>query len=207
MGGIDLGVKLEELEDGSRLTLHIITQNNHMDLGATIKKHLDANIVLIDLEYSGPKRLVFDKVLVNVEYFRENDLPVVWHNATVINYKDEYVLRVHSEGVRNNRRGAYRVAVAQMASCHIEGQGTKQVMIKDISISGFAITDRKKELGFSIGDKVTISFEDWGHKIRLAGRMVRVEPREDMIIYGFQICSQCNDLQSYINSRQRRNKK
>lgn len=204
---MDLGVKLAEIEDGSHLVLKIRTLDNQMELGATLKKHLEDNIILIDLEYSGTQRLVFDHVLIDMEYPQEDDLPIIWRNVKIVSYKSEYVLQVRSEGVRNNRRGAFRVSVAQMAWFRMEGRALQKVLVKDISITGFSISDRSKELNLSIGDKVNISFEDWGYQIRLDGRMVRIEEREDMTIYGFEICSQCNDLASYISVRQRRNLK
>lgn len=205
LGGIDAGVKLGEFEEGTQLILRIYAQDNHMDLGAVINRILDSNTILIDLEFSGTQRLVFDNVQVDVECPQENDLPLIWHNAKVISYQSYYVVQVHTEGVRKNRRGAFRVSVAQMAKFRMDGRAQQQVMVKDISITGFSISDRKKELGLSLGDKGSISFEDWGYQIDLTGRMVRIEEREDMTIYGFQICSQCNELASYINVRQRRN--
>lgn len=49
-------------------------------------------------------------------------------------------------------------------------------------------------------------FEDIGHILDLAGRVVRVEEREDMTIYGLEICNLCKDLSSYVNIKQRRKK-
>lgn len=39
------------------------------------------------------------------------------------------------------------------------------------------------------------------------GRVVRIEEREDMIIYGMAICNMCKDLSAYVNNKQRRNRK
>ena len=202
-----MGVKLAEIEEGSALVLRIRNQENQMELGASLKKQMDSNIILLDIDFSGPQRLVFDNVQVDLECPQEDDQPIVWRNVKIVNYKSEYVLQAHSDGVRNNRRGAFRVSVAQMASFHMDGRAPQKVMVKDISLTGFAVSDRQRELNLVQGDKATIDFEDWGYQIDVAGRMVRVEEREDMIVYGFQICSQCNDLSSYINIRQRRNLK
>lgn len=202
-----MGVKLAEMEEGCDLVLRIRNQDRHMDLGATLIKQLNADIILIEIDFEGTQRLVFDNVQVDLECPQEDDQPIVWRNVKVVSYKEAYALQVHSDGVRNNRRGAFRVSVAQMGSFRLEGGSSQPIMIKDISLTGFAISDRKKDLKLSPGDQGTISFEDWGYQIRVAGRMVRVEEREDMIVYGFQICSQCNELASYINVRQRRNLK
>lgn len=202
-----MGVKLAEIEEEHDLKLQISNQTKHMKLGATLKKHINADIILIEIAYPGTQRLVFDNVQVDLECPQEDNQPIVWHNVTIKSYKEGYVLQVHSDGVRTNRRGAFRVSVAHMGSFHMNGHAPEQIMVKDISLTGFSISDRKKELNLSLGDQGTISFEDWGYEIRVTGRLLRIEEREDMTVYGFQICSQCNDLSSYITVKQRRNLK
>ena len=93
--------------------------------------------------------------------------------------------------------------VAQMK---MSGNGAKHVLVKDISLSGFAIADRKKELELSKGTLLSIYFEDAGCVIDLTGKLVRIEEREDMIIYGFQTINLCHDLSNYLNIKQRRNR-
>ncbi len=82
--------------------------------------------------------------------------------------------------------------------------GPQYITVRDISLSGFSITDRKKELGLVIGDKLSISYEDFGFMIDLEGRVVRIEEHEDMMIYGLVICNMCKDLSAYLNNKQRR---
>ena len=89
----------------------------------------------------------------------------------------------------------------------MSGRKPQQVMVKDISLSGFSISDSKKELNLAVGDNLSIAFEDWGYQLQLDGRIVRVEEREDMTIYGLTIRNLCKDLSPYINNKQRRNKK
>lgn len=202
-----MGVKLQDIEDGSHLILQIRTLDNQMELGATLKRHIKDNIIAIDLEYSGTQRLVFDRVLIDMECPQEDDLPIIWRNVKIVYYKSEYVLQVQSDGVRNNRRAAFRVSVAQTAMVRISGRAPQKILLKDISLTGFSISDRSKDLNLSMGDQINVSFQDWGFDIRLDGRVVRIEERDDMTVYGFEICSQCNDLSAYISIRQRRNLK
>ena len=89
----------------------------------------------------------------------------------------------------------------------MQGRESQYVTIKDVSVSGFAISDRKKELKLSKGNQVTVSFEDLGYRMNLAGKVVRIETREDMIVYGFVITNICNDLSTYINIKQRPTRK
>ena len=73
-------------------------------------------------------------------------------------------------------------------------------------MSGFSITDRKRELGLEIGDTLSISYEDFGFMIDLKGKVVRIEEHEDMIVYGLIICNMCKDLSAYLNNKQRRHR-
>ena len=87
------------------------------------------------------------------------------------------------------------------------GKPPKQVMIKDVSMTGFAITDRRKELKLERGDRINVSFDDLIFSLKLDGKLVRIEEHEDYIVYGFVILNVCNDLTTYINQKQRKNRR
>lgn len=201
-----MGIKLSELEEGSQIVLNISNKDNSIQMGAVIKKHIRENVAFIELDYDKTKKLVFDNVLVHMEYCDES-VPLVWHNVKIVNYKSEYVLQVFTEGVRRNRRDSFRVGVSTLARLRMLGDGPQEVIIRDVSLSGFSITDRKKELGLNIGDKLSVDFEDLGHVLDLTGRVVRIEEHEDMIIYGLELCNLCKDLSSYVSLKQRRKNK
>lgn len=201
-----MGFKLAEIEEEKPIILHIHVEDKQTELHGVLKKHVKDTIALIDINHDSPKRLVFDNVNIDLEYPQEDSVPLIWHNVKVIPYGEQYALQVTSDGVRNNRRNSFRLAIAQPANFRMEGRDSQQVMIRVISLSGFAISDRKKELNLAIGNKVSISFEDWGYQIDLDGNVVRIEEREDMIIYGLSICNMCNDLSPYMSTKQRRNK-
>lgn len=202
-----MGFKLEDIQEGEPITLLLSNSDKSLEMQGLLKKHVKNNIALIGIDFSEDKRLNFDNIQIDLEYAQDGDVPIVWHNARIVNVKNEYVLQVASDGVRHNRRNSFRVSVAKTALMRMMGRGAQHVMIKDISITGFAISDRTKELGLKIGDKVSISFEDFGHKIDLDGRVVRIEQREDMFIFGLEIMNICKDLNSYISTKQRRNRK
>lgn len=198
-----MGFKLSQLEEGVTVTLLISSAENNMQLGATIKKHLKDNIALIDLHYETTKRLVFDNVQVDMEYYQDNDVPIIWHGVKIGYIKGEYLLQAPVDGVRHNRRGYFRVGVAVSTRIQMPGKSA-QVMIRDVSLSGFSIADRTKELQLNKGDKISFRLDDLGFSLNLTGRLVRIEEREDIIIYGFEICNVCKDLSTYINIKQRR---
>ncbi len=201
-----MGIKLAEIEEGEPIILHIANSDNSLEMYGTIKKQLKDNFALITVDYNSDKKLNFDNVQVDLEYCQDNDVPVVWHNVKIASYETDYIIRTFSDGIRHNRRNSFRVAVATTAHLRVVGRGSQYITVRDISLSGFSIADRKMELGLALGDKLSVSFEDFGHKIDLDGRVVRIEEREDMIIYGMEICNLCKDLSSYISVKQRRNR-
>ena len=202
-----MGHKFTEVGEDSSIVLSIRSNDKHMELGAIVKKHLGKNLTLITLNYGGGKRLVFDNVQIDVLYCASDSIPILWHNAKVINHKDNYLLQITADGTRSNRRNSFRVSVATLGWMNQVGKPPKQVMIKDVSMTGFAITDRKKELKLQKGDRIVVSFDDLIFSLKLDGKLVRIEEHDDYVIYGFVILNICNDLSSYINQKQRKSRR
>lgn len=202
-----MGHKFTEIGEDSPIVLSIRLNDKHMELGAVVKKHLGKNLTLISLNYGGGKRLVFDNVQIDVLYCASDSIPILWHNAKVINHKDNYLLQITAEGTKSNRRNSFRVSVATLGWMSQVGKPPKQVMIKDVSMTGFAITDRKKELKLQKGDRIVVSFDDLIFSLKLDGKLVRIEEHDDYMIYGFVILNVCNDLSTYINQKQRKNRR
>ena len=199
-----MGHLLSEITEGERFVLHISNEGHSLDLYGIVKRHLKENIALVSILHN--QRLAFENVHVDVEAMGEESIPIMWRNVKIVGYKEDYILQAPTDGVKHNRRGCFRVAVTMIAQMRMGGNGARHVMIRDISLSGFAIADRKKELELSKGTVLSIFFEDLGYTIDLTGKLVRVEEREDMTIYGFQSINLCHDLSNYLNMKQRRNR-
>ena len=192
------------IEAGSHLLLNLSAGNNSMEMGATIVKHLKENIALMTLETNHNQILKFDNVNINVIYTNPEGIPYIWLNSTIVNYQGQYLLQVRPEGGRrHNRRSSFRVGVSHYAKMRIPGHGEQEVVVRDISLTGFSITDRKKELDLTNGTHATLRYEDIGHELELEGNVVRIVEEEDYIIYGFVITRSCRDLSSYVNLKQR----
>lgn len=198
-----MGFKLSELDEGTEVLLHISNSDKSIELGAVIKKILKENVALISLKCNTTKKLVFDSVMVDMEYYQDGAVPIIWHNVKIASYMTDYALQVFGDGSKHNRRASFRVGVSVLARVNTLGRGPRQVMVRDISLTGFSLSDRKKELKLGVGDEFSISFEDLGHEINLTGRVVRIEEHEDVNIFGFEICNLCKDLSSYISIKQR----
>lgn len=202
-----MGIKLSELEEGTPVTLQIKNSENKLHLNAEIKRKLKKDVVLLKLDYPQEKRLNFGNVVVDMEYNHEGTMPILWKNVKIVNYKTEYIMQAPSDGERMNRRNCFRVGIHLTAQMRRMGHGIKPVLIRDISLSGFAITDRGKTLGLQKGEEVTVMMEDAGFRFKLIGKVVRIEEREDLNIYGLEICNLCKDLSKYISVKQRPNRR
>ena len=196
--------EFSEIEVGSRILLNLSSGNKSMEMGATIARHLKDNIALITLDNSSGQVLKFDNVTINVIYTNAEGIPYIWMNSTVVYYQGQYLLQVKADGGRrHNRRSSFRVGVSHYAKLRITGHGEVEVVVRDVSLTGFSITDRKKELGLQQGAHVLLRYEDIGHELELEGNVVRIEETEEYIIYGFVITKSCRDLSSYVNLKQR----
>lgn len=201
-------MKLSELEEGSKLSLRIMANNKKIQFNAIIKKHVRDNVAIITIINDSNKALKFDNVRTDMEFSPAGDVPFIWYNVKVVNYKDDdYALQVFSDGARHNRRGSFRVGVSAPARVKNPSPGMpREVMVRDVSLTGFSVSDRKGELTLAPGDMLTVFWEDFGHMLNLTGRVVRTEEQEGVTIYGFELCNICKDLSSYISKRQRQKK-
>lgn len=202
-----MGIKLSEIEENTRIIFHLHHGKQQMDLGGILQKHLENNIALISLDYTGSQTLVFENVVIDMEYPQEDGIPILWPNIKIVNYKNSYIMQATTDGERNNRRSSFRLSVEKKAWFTMHGHAPQYVILKDVSVSGFSISDRKKELNLKKGNQLTVSFEDIGYRLELEGRVVRIEERNDMIVYGMIITNICNDLSAYINTKQRSSKR
>lgn len=200
-----MGYKFQDIEVNSPIIINIHFGEKCMELGAVIQKHLPQNLTLITLDYNGEKRLNFDNVQIDVQHQSGDCVPIVWHAAKIIFYKNSYLLQVNTSGVRSNRRNSFRVSIGVSGWLNVAGKKPVQTIVKDVSMIGFAITDRTKELNLNPGDRASVTFEDITFKIHLEGKVVRIKNHDDYVVYGFTILNICNDLTTYINMKQRRN--
>lgn len=199
-----LQMKLAEVTEGSRIILIVHNGKRRMHMEAILKKHVKDNVALITIEYAPGKKLVFDNVSISMEYGSDGEVPIIWNNVKITNYQSAYVMVVSGDGVRNNRRNSFRVGVSKLARVR-SLNGPNQVMVRDVSMSGFSIADRSNAVNLQIGDELSVMLDDMGHELDLRGKVVRIEEKEDgMKIFGFEICNMCKDLSAYVTLKQRR---
>lgn len=195
--------KFSEIEPGSRLILHLTNGEKTIELNACLARHLKENIAVITLPISKGQILKFDNMSICVIYTNPKGIPYSWSHAAIVYYHGRYLLKVNtSSGSFHNRRSSFRVRVFEQATLYITGKWDMEVTVRDISLTGFSILDKEKELPLEHGSHAILKYEDIGHVLNLEGKVVRIEETEEQIIYGFVITKSCKDLSSYVNKKQ-----
>lgn len=202
-----MGLKLSDLEERDSLTIIASSDMGELKMQAFVKKVLKDDVAVIEIIFQDGRTLNFDNVQLNIEYAPEDGVPFIWRAARIVNVKGQYVLQVGGEGVRHNRRSCFRVSVGVYARMAMIGRQGADVMIRDVSLSGFSIADRDKSLDLELGNELTVVFNDLGYNLKLVGRVVRLEEMENMIIYGMETRNLCKDLSTYISMKQQRNRR
>ena len=196
--------EFSEIEVGSRLLITLSNGTKSMEMGAILVRHLKDNIALISLENSSGQILKFDNITINIIYTNPDGIPYLWMNSTIVYYQGQYLLQVRADGGRrHNRRNSFRVGVSHQARLRVQGDGEYDILVRDVSLTGFSVTDRNKLLNIQTGTRAILRFEDIGHELELEGNLVRIVEENNYIIYGFVITRSCKDLSSYVNMKQR----
>lgn len=193
-----------EIPEGSPIALMLHNGSIHMRMDANIISFVREDIAIITLHTSVTQILKFDNIDIEVIFTNREGIPYQWRKAKIVYFKGNYVLQVKGDGARYNRRCTYRVGVSRTAQIRTDGQREYRTLVKDVSLTGFSITDRVGDLDLTEGDTATLTFEDLGHELNLQGVVVRIITADDYKTYGFSIIRSCKDLPSYIAIKQRR---
>ena len=189
------------IKDGSSIIIMVHSGSVHSKLEGTIINLIREDIATISLNTPTSHILKFDHTELEFIYIAEDGIPYIWKKVKIVYFKNNYVLQVKGDGIKYNRRMTYRVNITKSAQLRTSDETLYEVIVKDVSLTGFSILDKNNELHFSMDDGVTIYFEDIDHTIDLYGTVIRLEKQDDAIIYGFTIRRSCHDLPSYITTK------
>lgn len=189
------------IKDGSPIIIVMHNDSVHTRLNGNIINLIREDIATISLDTPTSHILKFDHVDLEFIYVAEDGVPFIWKKAKIVYFKNNYVLQIKGDGTKYNRRMTYRVNISQSAQLRTADEQVHDVIVKDVSLTGFSVFDKKDILHLSMRDGVTIYFEDINHTIDLYGTVIRLEEKEEGIIYGFTIRRSCHDLPSYITTK------
>ena len=190
-----------DIKDGSPIIIMMHSGSVHSKLQGNIINLIRDDIATISLETPTSHILKFDHIDLEFVYIAEEGTPYIWKKVKIVYFKNNYVLQVKGDGTKYNRRMTYRVNISEIAQLRKADDSIYSVNVKDVSLTGFSILDKKRELRLSKEDGVSIQFIDINHTIDLYGTVMRIEEKDDGIIYGFMIRRSCRDLPSYITTK------
>lgn len=199
--GGNMKFNFSDIRDGSSIILILHSGSVHTKMHGSIINLIREDIATISLDTTVSQILKFDHMDIDVIYLADDGYPFVWKKAKIVYFKNNYVLQIRGDGVRYNRRITYRVSISRSAQLCTADDKEYKVTVKDVSLNGFSIADKKKELQLSMEEGVSIYFEDLNHVIDLYGTVIRMDERDDYTIYGFVIRRSCRDLPSYITTK------
>ncbi len=193
--------RFSDIEDGSPIILMLHNGSVHTKLHGNIINLIRDDIATITLETSVSQILKFDNIDIEMIYISDTGTPYIWKKAKIVHFKNNYVIQIKGDGNRYNRRVTYRVSISRSAQLRKADDTEYAVTVKDVSLNGFSVADKKNELNLSMKDGVSIYFEDLSHVIDLYGTVMRIEEKDDYMVYGFKIRRSCRDLPSYITTK------
>lgn len=190
-----------DIKDGSPIIIVMHNGSVHSRMDGNIINLIRHDIATISLDTPTSHILKFDHMELEIIYVSEDGTPYLWKKAKIVYFKNNYVLQVKGDGSKYNRRMTYRVNISQTAEIRLADDSIHRTTVKDVSLTGFSIIDKRNNLKLSMEDGVTIHFEDISHTIDLYGTVTRMEEKDDATIYGFSIRRSCRDLPSYITTK------
>ncbi len=189
------------IKDGSPIIIVIHNGSVHSKLEGNIINLIREDIATISLNTPTSHILKFDHMDFEFIYVAEDGVPYIWKKAKIVYFKNNYVLQIKGDGTKYNRRMTYRVNISQSAQLRTADDTVYNMIVKDVSLTGFSVLDKNNQLHLSMKDGATIYFEDINHIIDLYGTVIRLEEKDDSVIYGFTIRRSCHDLPSYITAK------
>lgn len=199
-----MGLDLKDIEDEQLLRLSIKIGEKNADIQATKQQSIRSNTIAVSLDIPKEKVFNFTNVHVDAFYNTEDSAPIKWAGVKIQYVKGLYVIMAAKDGIPVNRRETFRIGVACIGTLQANGHGDK-ITVKDVSMTGFAVTDRGNKLQLAVGDMAVLTFTDIGFEMAMKGQMVRTETvDETTTVYGFQLKNMPKDLSTYISMKQRK---
>lgn len=204
-------MKINEIEEGSGVSLIVSRDNMSVELPSEIIKVFD-DAVLANCFMQDNTLITFDAANLAIEMMvvKPGEVPYNFKNVqvSVVEYEGQryHCLRTGTNGVRLNRRNAFRVFIGENGSvAEMPGNKTASVLIKDLSSTGvgFLIGKNAAE-SFEIGTRVSVVFTDstLGNKIEAEGKIVRIMEQETQILYGCMFTRHYPAVERYTASKQ-----
>jgi len=208
-------VEIRELDPSFKMSITISNQQSQMTLNSEIAFVNGDKLYVTPFEHNGVI-LNFNSgaVAISMIAYQEEKTPFLWKivhiNRETVDGVNYHVITSEVSGVKINRRENFRVFIGIDGKATILGKDVPfDVMIKDVSESGFAIlVDLTSQVKINKNEAVMIDFYDKtiDERFNLTGRVVRAEVTERYVLYGCRLLKDTGIMRKYIANKQLANR-
>lgn len=156
-----------------------------------------------------------DGISIEFSAVKPGEVPFFWKNVALSKKVHDgqlyHVVSASTEGVKLNRRNAFRVFIGiDGTAVSVADKAIHKITVKDISSTGIAIITRDLENPeFKTGEQLIVSYtdEDFYMQIDVECRVVRIFTSEVGYVYGCQFARLYPRIEHYVATRQLKKKK
>lgn len=208
-------MEIREITPSFKMSITISNQRSDITLHSEIAFVQNDKLYVEPFEHNGViLNFNSDSVVISMIAYQEEKAPYIWkvvHIAReIIDGKKYHVITSDVVGVRINRRENFRVFIGIDGKATILGKDVPfDVMVKDVSESGFAIlVDITSEIKINKNEALIIDFYDAAidERFTLTGRVVRAEVTERYVLYGCRLLKDNGIMRKYIANKQLANR-
>lgn len=210
---------IDEISLGQKIDLEANIGTEQIKFETTVtesfaKKHM----ILADPVYKNEKVITFRAkgLIVNLSVSPDDSAPVVFKNVTVNLMKKTddslcYAITSIAEGKAINRRESFRCYVGISSAVQAGGnRAAHDAIIKDVSVTGFAVTCNDPEVEFRENQVLHVVLNDYLEELaenfsfQMYGIIVRIQELDNgRKIYGCKLNNKVPGLETYIFKKER----
>lgn len=203
-------MKLTDLTENTKLQIEVSYKGNKICYDTEVK-FTAFNGVFVDPIKQDEKMLEFNtgNLVISVTATIEGEQPVLWRECIVkgVKYKNEIYHMITSPrgGLKINRRGRFRLTMGYTGTARVGvNTGTLNVIVHDLSASGFSFTTEKDIEDISQEVHLVFIDSDNDTKFNFVGDIVRKQEwNNNRFLYGCKFSAINHAVEYYIAKKQR----
>ena len=207
-------MEIYELTSAHKMSITIANARTNISLNSNIVFVEDNKLYVEPFVYEGAM-LNFDSANVSISMiaYEEEKSPYLWqvvHITKEVRDNTPYhVISSNLSGVKINRRENFRLFLGIEATATLMGGKAFDVIVKDISSSGFAVlVDMNSPIKIHKNDIMQLEFADkaFEEDFVLNGRVVRMDKTDKYLLYGCRLVAENPVIDKYIANKQLENR-
>ncbi len=204
-------MKIRELTTSFRMSITVSNGQSQMTFPSNIAFVSGDKLYVEPFMYNG-SILSFNSANISISMiaFEDEKSPFLWKGVTVekevVDEKTYHVIKSGLRGIKINRRDNFRVYIGIKGKVTLnEGNEEIEVIVKDISETGFAVlVDPKNSEKINTNDALQVYFYDAAQEehMTLSGRIVRCAVSGKYYLFGCRTLQDGGMSRKYIANKQ-----